>query len=1291
MTAEKPASVIPNSTNSSALFDSSTQSSSSVRVPRLKKDGYRAVSKRTSSAAKSGDSKDKKKPVVACIACRKKKIKCSSDRPACSNCLRLNILCEYPAIRNRGSRFGYMEMLNRRLNHLEKYINCSTNPDYHPQFVKIHQKIKNSEFESNSDSKEPLQDDQSGNQIPTVISSKNISEQISQLEPNVPQMHPASPPLPLNDTTIVDSIKLPPMEIIIHLVELYFRHVHGQTYSFIHKPSLIPRIYKNQVNKGLVLALCGLTARFSRHPAIASPVPYLAGESFVSQARQIISLEFDDPTLETVQAMILLIQHDFFRAKGKKSMIYISMAIRMATTLGLHEESPDPSLTFLEREQRRRTYWSLVVLDRLGHSASHWHVQLRADIVDIQMPCTDYCFENSIPVVTQKLNGDPPPRIKLADGSEYSEYPTGKLGLYAYIVKATILWCDINKYVMEGYRHEKVPPWEPGSKFSQLEISLQNLFAELPQEYQYSRERLIALDTVNQGGALVHLHGELLVSLCYLNRVIYPYNYKKMSFDAEPSPSFIERAAINIMASAKAQSSMIEDVLTMEDFHMAPFMGFGVFAVSSVHIANCFSTDPVVSSAAKNNLAINLKFLVKMREYWYSVGVWCIILKDRYFQKARRYNLRMQQLNGSMQKINGNDINDDIGSKYKNQKGSNNDGDSDGENRIIPDGFSRPGTPPLAYAPDDLINVAANKSQLSDMPGYTSASHLSSMVSNILKNNRSQELEATDSSKLAEGSEGAETSQPKSFSSGPTDIKLEDLDLEVGENRKATIKDTVTPHTSGFSRSWSNSSNQKYSGNEIGSSKRAKLSNNSNILFNIDGPSSSLNSDIVPEDQFSEMLAIQDTNPLMVQSKNGFDYTDNLENDKSIDSNITEKEYSNTFTDVNDDANGPAVTGMSVISRNNLLTDTSEEWLNAIDPSDFQQLIDNKSLDDHTLIGWVNNDVSSSLANNNLNGNAYLALPQQRLQQLVFQGYHNQDLDAQGDSNDEQSRKLHERDLEEEGSSQKPFSQVNGSKKLRTVLQCNLRDLRGVDESLFRNSILHQPFTPDITTPSSFNTTATTDNSPVNLISSSDKYSLQQSRQGSQELLLIDGDNNSNVDKKPVMPTSNSDPLKPSALSLNSASASNSMKNSAASVTKNKLSADQFNHQSAKISLPTQSNEFGQGQQQMRNFYSKQDDDINFDLFDPHFGKILQNLEPNNQNPKSIDGPHSNTTHTNNIVESPYPAFLESSNVSNLSAGTTTLLDEMFRQVAQTQNGESDELSGSTNELFATEDLELSD
>ena len=35
-------------------------------------------------------------------------------------------------------------------------------------------------------------------------------------------------------------------------------------------------------------------------------------------------------------------------------------------------------------------------------------------------------------------------------------------GMYAYIVIVTILWCDINKYVMEGYKNETLPPWKEG-------------------------------------------------------------------------------------------------------------------------------------------------------------------------------------------------------------------------------------------------------------------------------------------------------------------------------------------------------------------------------------------------------------------------------------------------------------------------------------------------------------------------------------------------------------------------------------------------------------------------------------------------------------------------------------------------------------------------------------------------------------------------------------------------------------------------------------------------------------
>lgn len=130
----------PNSAATEAFKTEDLSQEQNVRLSPETKKTKKPVDLLTKRRLSIAGEKDKKKLVVACIGCRKKKIKCSSDRPACSNCLRLNIPCEYPVIRNRGSRFGYMEMLNRRMQHLEKYINCSTNPDYHPQFVTIHKK-----------------------------------------------------------------------------------------------------------------------------------------------------------------------------------------------------------------------------------------------------------------------------------------------------------------------------------------------------------------------------------------------------------------------------------------------------------------------------------------------------------------------------------------------------------------------------------------------------------------------------------------------------------------------------------------------------------------------------------------------------------------------------------------------------------------------------------------------------------------------------------------------------------------------------------------------------------------------------------------------------------------------------------------------------------------------------------------------------------------------------------------------------------------------------------------------
>lgn len=533
----------------------------------------------------------KKSTTVACLSCRQKKVKCSGSRPACTTCLRMNVECQYPALRNRGSRFGYLEMMKRRMLYMERCLGGK----------KLNEIKLKSQTQANT---------HTIRKAPIDI-MRDMPMPVANVVTSAPRLY--------------SNVDLPPEELVLHLVDLYFSHVHGQTYNFLHKQSFVQRVKTGQVNPTLLFALCALTARYSTHPMILAknPVPYEAGENFIAAARNSMAEEFDDPNLETVQAGIIIVQHDFFRNQGKRSMIYVSLVLRMAATLELNQEPPQ-NLSFQERECRRRTYWSLVMMDRLAHAGPAWTWHIRTDVLKLRLPCKEYNYENNIPVEVESLN-EKWPVIK------------NEKGLYAYVVIAIMLWYDVNKYALEGFKLEQIPPWKEGSEYRRLESRLQQIYTSLPREFHYTRANLHALNAINQGCTLVHLHCELLMSFCYLSRTIYPYSQDR--FTELPSKEFIDRCAVNIQASANSLTAILNDVMELESIHLAPFIAFCVFSMTSVHIANCFSSDPEVSQRGNEYLSTNLTLLTKMREYWFSVGVWCNILKERYIECARTQNV----------------------------------------------------------------------------------------------------------------------------------------------------------------------------------------------------------------------------------------------------------------------------------------------------------------------------------------------------------------------------------------------------------------------------------------------------------------------------------------------------------------------------------------------------------------------------------------------------------------------------------------------------------------------------
>src|ERR1043165_3204580 len=65
----------------------------------------------------------RKRLTQACDACRKKKVKCSGEKPSCNNCSRLGTHCTYlPSTRKRGPRVGLVESLEKRLQQMEKLL-----------------------------------------------------------------------------------------------------------------------------------------------------------------------------------------------------------------------------------------------------------------------------------------------------------------------------------------------------------------------------------------------------------------------------------------------------------------------------------------------------------------------------------------------------------------------------------------------------------------------------------------------------------------------------------------------------------------------------------------------------------------------------------------------------------------------------------------------------------------------------------------------------------------------------------------------------------------------------------------------------------------------------------------------------------------------------------------------------------------------------------------------------------------------------------------------------------------
>lgn len=186
------------------------------------------------SELKTKAGKERKRLPLACIACRRKKTRCSGEKPACKHCLRSRIPCVYKVTaRKAAPRTDYMAMLDKRLKRMEERV------------IKMIPKEGTGMIAAA---------DRANVRPPTAgdgkISGGKKRAAIEAFGPDLDDWAHSKVGGLLGKASDTDNSKvssegaksLPTREIQEHLAEVFFDCLYGQSYHLLHKPSFMKKL-----------------------------------------------------------------------------------------------------------------------------------------------------------------------------------------------------------------------------------------------------------------------------------------------------------------------------------------------------------------------------------------------------------------------------------------------------------------------------------------------------------------------------------------------------------------------------------------------------------------------------------------------------------------------------------------------------------------------------------------------------------------------------------------------------------------------------------------------------------------------------------------------------------------------------------------------------------------------------------------------------------------------------------------------------------------------------------------
>ncbi|GME32417.1 putative chitinase 1 precursor protein [Neofusicoccum parvum] len=271
-----------------------------------------------------------------------------------------------------------------------------------------------------------------------------------------------------------------------------------------HRPGFMRQLKEGHLPQTLNYAILSSGARASPGLIHHFGSPGGASEFFAEKAQANIFSSMDCPSIPDVQSLCLLSMHHWGSGRGTRAFVYLGTAARMAQMFLPQATSHDED--FIAAETARRAIWTCFIMDQFLSCGTGRPPAIRAEDVQIQLPCSedDYHFGSS--VRTPGLNGAIP-------GHTQPERPCADVGEFGHMIRVAVLWRRAISWVMDPPEDE-----QDDTQYHHILADLHHWAKSLPSRQQDTPGKIDLHIQVGNGYSFAFTHSVYYCASIFLAR-----------------------------------------------------------------------------------------------------------------------------------------------------------------------------------------------------------------------------------------------------------------------------------------------------------------------------------------------------------------------------------------------------------------------------------------------------------------------------------------------------------------------------------------------------------------------------------------------------------------------------------------------------------------------------------------------------------------------------------------------------------------------------------------------------